>query len=55
MSAVCVLDRKGAVVHEARTMSTAEAIIVSLAKAPACRLGARRWTSHSSFQFGPKR
>jgi transposase len=34
---VCVLDRKGTVVHEARTISTAEAISESLAKAPACR------------------
>jgi transposase len=34
---VCVLDREGAVVHEARTISTAEAIFASLAKAPSCR------------------
>ncbi|SJM32674.1 transposase (fragment) [Mesorhizobium delmotii] len=34
---VCVLDREGAVVHEARTISTTEAIIVPLPKAPACR------------------
>ena len=34
---VCVLDREGAVVHEAKTISTAEAIVASLAKAPACR------------------
>ena len=33
---VCVLDGEGAVVHEARTISTAEAIC-SLAKAPSCR------------------
>ena len=30
---VCVLDREGAVVHEAKTMSTPEAIVASLAKA----------------------
>jgi transposase len=34
---VCVVDREGAVVHEERTMSTAEALIASLAKAPACQ------------------
>ena len=34
---VCVVDREGAVIHEAKTVSTAEAIIASLVKAPACR------------------
>ena len=34
---VCVLDREGAVVHEAKAASTPEAIMASLAKAPACR------------------
>ena len=39
---VCVLDREGAVVHEAKTISTAEAIVASLAKAPACRASCSR-------------
>ena len=34
---VCVVDRDGAVMHEAKTASTPEAIAASLAKAPACR------------------
>ena len=34
---VCVVDRDGAVVHEAKTASTPEAIAASLAKAPTCR------------------
>ena len=34
---VCVLDREGAVIHEEKTISTPEAIVASLAKAPACR------------------
>ena len=34
---VCVLDREGAVVHEAKAASTPEAITDELAKAPACR------------------
>jgi hypothetical protein len=34
---VCVVDRDGAVMHEAKTASTPEAIVASLAKAPACR------------------
>jgi transposase len=34
---ICVLDREGAVVHEARTVSTAEAITGELAKTSACR------------------
>jgi transposase len=34
---VCVVDRDGAVVHEAKTASTPEAIGASLAKSPACR------------------
>ena len=34
---VCVVDREGTVVHEAKTASTPEAIAASLAEAPACR------------------
>jgi transposase len=34
---VCVVDRDGAVVHESKTASTAQAIAVELAKAPSCR------------------
>jgi len=34
---ICVLDREGGVVHEAKTASTPEAIGASLAKAPTCR------------------
>jgi transposase len=34
---VCVVDRDGTVVHEAKTASTPEAIAASLAKAPTCR------------------
>jgi hypothetical protein len=34
---VCVVDRDGAVMHEAKTASTPEAIAASLAKAPTCR------------------
>jgi hypothetical protein len=34
---VCVLDRKGLVVHESRTASTPGAIAGELAKAPSCR------------------
>jgi transposase len=34
---VCVLDREGATVHEAKTTSTPEAIIASLARAPSCQ------------------
>jgi transposase len=34
---VCVVDRDGAVVHEAKTASTPKAIAASLAKAPTCR------------------
>ena len=34
---VCVLDREGVVVHESKTVSTAEAIAGELAKAPSCR------------------
>src|ERR1700674_3245913 len=34
---VCVLDREGMVVHESKTISTAEAIADELAKAPSCR------------------
>lgn len=34
---ICVLDREGAVVHEAKTISAPDAIIASLAKPPACR------------------
>ncbi|PZV33110.1 hypothetical protein B5V02_37815 [Mesorhizobium kowhaii] len=34
---VCVLDREGAVIHDAKTTSTAEAIVASLAKAPTCQ------------------
>jgi transposase len=34
---ICVLDREGAVVHEAKTISAPGTIIASLAKAPACR------------------
>ena len=34
---VCVLDREGVVVHESKTVSTAEAITRELTKAPSCR------------------
>src|SRR5271169_964725 len=34
---VCVLDRDGAVIHEAKAASTSEAIIDELARAPSCR------------------
>lgn len=34
---VCVVDRDGAVVHEAKTASTPETIAASLAQAPTCR------------------
>jgi transposase len=34
---ICVVDRDGAVVYEAKTASTPEAIAASLAKTPACR------------------
>src|SRR5271157_5934438 len=34
---VCVLDCEGVVVHESKTVSTAEAIAGELAKAPGCR------------------
>jgi transposase len=34
---VCVVDREGEVVHEAKTASTPEAIAASLAGAPSCR------------------
>src|SRR6202012_2994368 len=34
---ICILDREGVVVRESKTVSTAEAISVELAKAPSCR------------------
>jgi transposase len=34
---VCILDRKGVVVRESKTASTAEAISAELSKAPSCR------------------
>jgi len=33
---VCVLDREGEVVHESKTVSTAQAIADELVKAPSC-------------------
>jgi len=34
---VCIVDREGAVIHEGKSASTAEAIVQELAKAPSCR------------------
>lgn len=34
---VCVVDREGAVIHEAKVVSTPEAVAGALAMAPVCR------------------
>jgi len=39
---ICVVDREGAVIHEGKSASTAEAIANELAKAPSCRPSSSR-------------